>query len=354
MPRYLPIPRVDPLAWQRAADRGADVGAYVTEFPLAGSAYAWFDSVNCYADDGRVEDLLATELDAGTRHRLSARRSDLCGLTLDRPRVMGIVNVTPDSFSDGGDRASVAAAVAGAEEMVAAGVDILDIGGDSTRPGAETVADTEEIHRVVPVIRAIRDAGIRTPISIDTRKSAVAARALEAGADLVNDVSALRFDSVMAGLVAEREVPVCLMHAKGAPKDMQDAPRYDDVLGEVFDFLGERMDAAIAAGIARDRIVTDPGIGFGKTLAHNLALLRGLALFHDLGAPILLGASRKRFIGTLSEAEAPKARMPGSLAVAQHGAGQGVHILRVHDVLETRQALDLWRAMHEQKDHVDG
>jgi dihydropteroate synthase len=267
----------------------------------------------------------------------------ICGLTLDRPRLMGILNITPDSFSDGGDLPTVQAVLDRAQLMTAA--DILDIGGESTRPGAAEVAIAEEIRRTAPMIRALRDAGITTPISIDTRKAKVAEAALAAGANMVNDVSALRFDPDMAALVAQSDVPVCLMHSVGDPATMQANPVYGDVLREVFDHLAERIAMAEAAGIARHNIIADPGIGFGKTLQHNVALLRGLTVYHELGVPLLLGASRKKFIGTISGAEQAKDRMPGSIAVALHGAALGVHILRVHDVRETRQALDLWSAI---------
>ncbi|MCP1168892.1 dihydropteroate synthase, partial [Limimaricola sp. ASW11-118] len=269
----------------------------------------------------------------------------LCGLSLDRPRLMGILNVTPDSFSDGGDHATREAAVAQAHALVAQGAEILDIGGESTRPGATEVPVAQEIARVVPVVAALRAEGLRVPLSIDTRKSAVARAALAEGADMINDVSALSFDPELAGVVAEAGVPLCLMHARGTPADMQRAPRYDDVVAQVQDALSARIEAAVSMGIARERLLVDPGIGFGKDLQHNLALLRGLPLFHGLGLPLLLGVSRKRFIGTLSGAEAPKGRMPGSVAVALLAAQQGVHVLRVHDVEETRQALSLLRAV---------
>jgi dihydropteroate synthase len=269
--------------------------------------------------------------------------AQLCGITLDQPRIMGIVNVTPDSFSDGGDAATVATALARVREMASA--DILDIGGESTRPGAEPVPVTAEIARVVPVIQAIREAGIATPISIDTRKAEVARAALEAGADMVNDVSALRHDPDLAQVVAEAGVPLCLMHSLGDPTTMQNDPQYGDVVAEVRDHLAERVEFALSAGIARDRLVVDPGIGFGKTLDHNMALLRNIADFHGLGLPLLLGVSRKRFIGTIGGGENPKDRMPGSVALALHGAAMGVQILRVHDVAQTRQALALWQAL---------
>ena len=278
------------------------------------------------------------------RANLTAPRPALAGLTLDRPRIMGILNVTPDSFSDGGELSTVAAAVARAQAMVGV-VDILDIGGESTRPGAEEISVSAEIGRVVPVIAAIRAAGITTPISVDTRKAAVAQAALIAGANMVNDVSALGFDPDMVHLLAEAKVPVCLMHAQGDPGTMQRNPRYDDVLVEVYQFLAERIDVALQAGIAADQLIIDPGIGFGKTLQHNVTLLRGLPVLHGLGLPILLGASRKRFIGLIGGDAGPAARLGGSVAVALHGVAQGVQILRVHDTNETRQALSLQQAM---------
>ncbi len=305
---------------------------------LAGSAYVQFAAVTLNGHRRALDELAPSDL-----ARLGAPRPPLCGLSLDRPRIMGIVNVTPDSFSDGGDVASVQGAVARAGAMQAA--DILDIGGESTRPGAETVSVAEEIRRVAPAIRAIRDAGITTPISIDTRKAAVARAALEAGADMVNDVSAFCYDPELADLVAERGVPVCLMHSKGDPATMQNDPVYGDVVQEVADHLAERMAFGAARGVAQGQMIIDPGIGFAKTQAHNLALLAALPLLHDLGVPVLLGASRKKFIGTISGTEAAKDRTPGSIAVALHGAAMGVQILRVHDVAETAQALALWRAI---------
>lgn len=307
---------------------------------LAGSAHVWFDSV---LQNGNA--VPASALAPGALERLSAARPSLLGLTLDRPRIMGILNITPDSFSDGGEVATVAAAVARAQAM-GPFADILDVGGESTRPGAETVPEAEEVARVVPVISAIRAAGIATPISIDTRKSRVAEAALDAGADMLNDVSAMTFDPDMAPLVAEREVPVCLMHAQGDPKTMQTAPSYSEPAGEVAAYLREAIMRAEAAGIPRVRIIADPGIGFGKTAAHNLSILARLSVYHELGVPLLLGASRKRFIGTIGKAEKAKDRMPGSIAVALHGAAQGVHVIRVHDVAETWQALRLWTVLN--------
>ncbi|WP_371168354.1 dihydropteroate synthase [Aliiroseovarius sp. 2305UL8-7] len=316
--------------------------------PLAGSSTVWFDQVlmrerGAVSKRGGVADCSSS-----MRSRLADPRSDLCGLTLDRPRIMGVLNVTPDSFSDGGDHVTLKAAVARARDM-ARDADILDIGGESTRPGAQEVSEREEIRRTAEVIKALREAGISTPISIDTRKARVAEAALDAGADMVNDVAAFTFDPELADLVAERDVPVCLMHAQGQPETMQNDPRYDDVLFDVMDFLAERIAFAEAKGIKPERIVTDPGIGFGKTLEHNVTLLKNLSLLHDLGLPILLGVSRKRFIGTIGQVDDAKDRVAGSLAVALHGIQQGAQILRVHDTFETRQAIRLQAALMERE-----
>lgn len=277
--------------------------------------------------------------------RLKAPRAPLAGLALDRPRLMGILNVTPDSFSDGGQFADLANAMAQARAMRLEGADLIDIGGESTRPGAAEVPVAEELRRTAPVIAALLADMPNLPVSVDTRKAAVAQAALQAGAAMVNDVSALEFDAGMAGVVAKARVPLCLMHAQGAPQTMQADPRYDDVLLDVYDELAARIAVAETAGIPRARIVIDPGIGFGKTTVHNLALIRGISLFHGLGCAILIGASRKRFIGTIGGADAPSARMPGSVAVALAAVAQGVQFLRVHDVGETRQALALWQAI---------
>lgn len=335
--------RLRPLPRTSALDRPAP--RHEIALPLAGSALVWAEEVDVTAGQQTCEQLLTNDLSPAQRDRLSRPRPALCGLSLDRPRIMGIVNLTPDSFSDGGRLSDPAAAVAAARAM-AADADILDIGGESTRPGAEPVPVDEEIARTAPVIRAIRDAGVTTPISIDTRNAACARAALAAGADMVNDVSALTHDPDMAHLVAEARVPVCLMHAQGDPRIMQDAPRYADVVAEVVDWLEARVAVAEGAGIARAQMVIDPGIGFGKTLEHNLTLLRWLSVFHDLGLALLLGASRKRFIGALTGVEVAAERLGGSVAVALHGAGQGAHVLRVHDVAQTRQALALWQALN--------
>jgi dihydropteroate synthase len=272
--------------------------------------------------------------------RMLAPRAPIAGCALDRTLVMGIVNVTPDSFSDGGRYLSPEAAVAHALQLEAEGADILDIGGESTRPGAEPVDTEEECRRVLPVIAALAQR-VRAPLSIDTRNAEVMCRAADAGARIINDVSALSHDPNGMQVAARTGLPIILMHAQGDPRTMQRNPTYRDVVLDVYDMLEARIDACERAGIARDRLAVDPGIGFGKTLAHNLALLGSLSIFHGLGCPIVLGASRKSFISKLTGAAAD-ARLPGSLAAALIGAEQGVQILRVHDVAATRQALALW------------
>jgi len=317
--------------------------------PLAGGPLGFAElEVLCRGDRPGVIPVAAAEAlypEAGaTVARIAAQRAPIAGIALDRPRIMGIVNTTPDSFSDGGRHPDADAAIAHALGLVAAGADILDIGGESTRPGATPVAESEERARVLPVIAGLVAQGCTAPISVDTRKAGVAAAALEAGAVIVNDVSALTHDPEMASVAAGAE-GVCLMHALGDPQTMQADPRYDDVLLDICDFLEERLDAAEAAGIARTRMIVDPGIGFGKTLAHNLALLRRLSLFHALGAAVLLGVSRKRFIGTLSGVERAADRVAGSVAAALAGLAQGAQILRVHDVAATAEAVAVWQAI---------
>ena len=267
-------------------------------------------------------------------------------IRLDQPQVMGILNVTPDSFSDGGRfDGSEAAAEAGAD-MAAAGAAIVDVGGESTRPGAAMVWEGDEIERAIPVIRRLSSGG--NAVSADTRKAEVMRAAIEAGAGMINDVSALTFDPRSAEVLAASTVPVVLMHHKGDPATMQDDPRYADVLVEVYLWLEERIAAAEAAGISRNRILVDPGFGFGKTVAHNLELTNGLALFHGLGCPIVLGASRKRTIGALDREVPADRRLGGSVAFALKAVDQGAQIVRAHDVPETIQALRMWRGLRDQ------
>ncbi len=269
-----------------------------------------------------------------------------CGgrrLRLDRPRVMGIVNVTPDSFSDGGAHFDAGAAIAHGLALAAEGADILDVGGESTRPGAEAVSVEEELRRTIPVVEAL-SRQLAIPVGIDTSKPEVMRAAVAAGAGMINDVFALRRDGALDAAAA-LGVPVVLMHMQGEPRGMQANPEYDDVVGEVHRFLAERVFAAEMAGIPRTRIVVDPGFGFGKTREHNLQLLAQLQRFTELGVPVLAGLSRKRTIGELTGRDDPRARVHGSVAAHLVAAQRGAMLLRVHDVAATVDALKVWEAV---------
>jgi dihydropteroate synthase len=327
----------------------ADTGAGPPAFAIAGRSdllFAAAELIERIGGEARRRVVSAAELRTGRLapvellERMGRRRDPIAGLALERPLIMGVVNVTPDSFSDGGRYLAADAAIAHALRLEAEGADILDIGAESTRPGAEPVDLAEELRRVMPVIEAVAPQ-VRAPLSIDTRKAEVMRRAAQAGAALINDVSALTHDPGALQVAAEAGLPVVLMHAQGDPRTMQDDPHYADVVLDVYDWLGARIDACERAGIPRSRLIVDPGIGFGKTLAHNLALLGASSIFHGLGCAVLLGASRKSFIGTLTGADVED-RLPGSLAAALLAAGQGVQVLRVHDVAPTRQALAVW------------
>jgi dihydropteroate synthase len=295
----------------------------------------------------RLPDELAQE---GAAQWAALRREHaplVCGarrIPLDQPQVLGILNTTPDSFSDGG-RYSGDAAVAHAQAMLAAGAAIIDVGGESTRPGAAAVWEGDELARVIPVIERLAAGG--AAISVDTRRVAVMAAALAAGAHVLNDVSALRHDPRSVEFAARAAVPVVLMHAPGSGEDLHRGGSYTDVVLDVFDWLRARRDAALAAGIAPGNIILDPGIGFGKSLSENLALMNALELFHALGCPLLVGASRKRMIGALAgEAPADK-RLGGSVMLAVRAAAAGAQLIRVHDVPETVQALQVWRGLRD-------
>lgn len=255
----------------------------------------------------------------------------------ERTVVMGVVNVTPDSFSDGGAHADPDAAVAHAEALLAAGADLVDVGGESTRPGAEPVDEATELARVVPVVERLAGAG--AVVSVDTTKAVVARAAVEAGAALVNDVSAGRLDDGLWATVAELGVPYVLMHMQGTPRTMQDDPTYDDVVAEVFEQLASDLARLEAAGVEREAVVVDPGIGFGKTTAHNLALLRATRQFRSLGRPVLVGASRKRFLGEVTGVDEAAERVHGSAAAAAVAVTGGAHMVRVHDVAATVEAV---------------
>ena len=275
---------------------------------------------------------------------LTAARPRFAGLDLSRPRIMGILNVTPDSFSDGGQHASAERAIAHGLKLAEEGAEILDIGGESTRPGATPVSVEEELRRVIPVIEGLR-AKTDKLISVDTRKASVMRAAAKAGADILNDVSALTHDPDALEAAASTALPVILMHSgDGDPRTMNDNPQYDDLVLDVFDYLQQRIEACEAAGIPRAKLCADPGIGFGKHLHHNVAMMAGLSMLHGLGVPILLGASRKKMIGQLCDVLDAKDRVPGSLAAAIAGAQQGAQLIRVHDVAATKQALSVWLA----------
>ena len=289
---------------------------------------------------------LAAEIPKAYLKRLIMPRPNVGSVKIRRPLVMGILNVTPDSFSDGGRFEGSELSTERAAEMVHDGADVIDIGGESTRPGADFVPQEQEKSRTRPVIMALRQAGISIPLSIDTRKSSVAAAALKAGADWLNDVSALTYDIGMAEVAARSGAPICLMHALSEPQTIPQKPNYDDVVLDVYDYLEGQIESAVAQGVRRAQIIIDPGIGFGKTQYHNLQILRNLSIFHGLGCPLLLGCSRKRFIGIISGVEKAEERMPGSVSVALASIAQGAQIIRVHDVLETVQAFKLWAAVH--------
>ena len=321
----------------------------------------WFASVELIAVDGskRVSaELVPVEgLEARFDEDMARQWAALTGpraplqlgertVRLDQPQVMAIVNVTPDSFSDGGQFADAAGAAAAGADMAAQGAAIIDVGGESTRPGARMVWEGDEIERIVPVIRQLAAGG--AAVSADTRKAEVMSAALEAGARMINDVSALTYDDRAGEVIAAAGVPAVLMHHQGPPETMQDDPRYDDVLVEVYLWLEDRIEAAVKAGISRDKILIDPGFGFGKNVAHNLELMNGLALLHALGCPIVVGASRKRTIGALSNEAPAEKRLGGSIAFALKALEQGAQIVRLHDVFETVQALRVWRGLKDQ------
>ncbi len=314
------------MAVEASVRRGDDIRRHVLAL----------DDLRCWAEGRGAGDMLAQRLD-----RLSRPRRHFAGLALDRPLLMGVVNVTPDSFSDGGDFADPAQAIARGVALLESGADIVDVGGESTRPGSEPVSPETEAARALPVVRALAERG--AVVSIDTRRAQVMAAAIEAGARIVNDVTAMR-DPDALRVVARGGASIVLMHMQGEPRTMQEDPRYVDAALDLYDFFEQRLAACAAAGIAPSRLAVDPGIGFGKTVAHNLEILDRLALFHGLGPPLVLGVSRKSFIAKLSRGEAPKERLPGSLAAALMGLDRGVQILRVHDVAETAQAVAVWRA----------
>lgn len=346
---------VQPAGFLAGAEAAAAVASGAAR-PVAGGPVAFSACVvvlasrrgvlRCFAGLARVEDWMAGE-DPALREAVSRRlgliagaRASFAGLALDRPRAVGVINVTPDSFSDGGDRLDPRAAVAAGLEMAEAGADLVEVGGESTRPGARPVPPDVEAARILPVVEALAGRGVR--VSVDTRRAAVMEAALRAGAAAVNDVGALA-DPESCGVIVRAGCPAVLMHMQGAPATMQDAPAYRDAAYEVYRFLDRRVRALEARG--HSAAAVDPGIGFGKDDRHNAALLAGIGLLHATGRPVVLGASRKGFIARASRGEPPKARLAGSIAALAAAALQGVQMFRVHDVAETRQALSVLSAL---------
>jgi dihydropteroate synthase len=319
-----------------------DAAPQPDSLPLVGGPLR-FSMVERLRRDAAPEILPVRDVPAAALAPLTAPRAAIAGLDFTRPRLMGILNVTPDSFSDGGRFDTRGAALARARAMLAEGADLLDIGGESTRPGASETPAEVELARVAPVIADLRAGGITAPLSLDTRKSSVAQAA---GADILNDVSGLRFDPALATVAAQTGAPLILMHSIGTPETMQAlAPdAYDAVLLDVFDALAKSIAVAEAAGVPRQRIMVDPGIGFGKTDPQQIALLRRISLFHGLGCAILLGVSRKGMIGRISGEQDAARRGPGSAGIGLWAVGQGIQMLRIHDVALHKQAIDLWWA----------
>lgn len=342
MTRYL-IPRG--ILSGAAADRAIAAGLAV---PLAGGplAFTLADGVERAVGEGGARlplDLAAARAFAPAQFdALMSSRPAWAGFDLKRPLIMGVLNVTPDSFSDGGDFADASAAIAHGKALLDAGADIVDVGGESTRPGAAPVSPQDEAARVLPVVRALSEAG--ACVSIDTRHAAVMAQATAAGARIINDVTALTGDVDSARAAARSGAAIVLMHMLGDPRTMQQDPRYADVTCDLLDYFAERLATLAVLGIDRARIAVDPGIGFGKKDPHNLQLLDELAAFHVFGCAVLLGASRKSFIGRLSRGEAPKQRLAGTLAAHQIGWDRGIQIIRAHDVAEAFQARAVWSA----------
>jgi dihydropteroate synthase len=336
----------------RSSGSGAGFGSAASlfsEHPVSSSPSdlvltGTFDQLKRVVSSARTHDGLPASLSKKIDSLLdnyvrSDYKIDCRGKILDlsgRTRVMGVLNVTPDSFSDGGLYAHTDKALAHAREMAAAGADIIDIGGESTRPGARPLSEEEELHRIIPVIGRL-SAELALPISVDTYKANVAKKAFEAGASIVNDISGLRFSPDMARVAADFGAAVVIMHIKGTPRDMQRDPVYSDVVGEVMSYLDEGIDIAVKAGVDREKVLIDPGIGFGKTLGHNLAILNRLDEFRGLGRPIVLGTSRKKFIGAVLGIPVPEERVDGTAATVALGIERGASVVRVHDVKRMAQ-----------------
>ena len=328
------------LAWPLAAGSGSLAFSIIEIFrpELPSLRPSLLDRTTYENNPNEIDEEIRPHVD-GVISTLTNPISPFAGLNLSRPLLMGIVNVTPDSFSDGGKFFGTDDALDHARSLRNSGADILDIGGESTRPGASPVDPDEEISRVIPVVQNLASEG--ACVSIDTRHAKVMKAAIEVGAGIVNDVTALRGDPDSIKVIADAGVPAILMHMQGEPQTMQDDPSYDWAPGDVLNFLRDRIHTCVDSGIRKENIAIDPGIGFGKTVSHNGQIMNHLSMFLGLGRPLVFGASRKSFIGMMSQGETADKRLPGSIAAAARAAGRGAHILRVHDVAETRQALDV-------------
>tara|TARA_Y100001968_G_scaffold326225_1_gene368907 strand:+ start:557 stop:1495 length:939 start_codon:yes stop_codon:yes gene_type:complete len=311
-----------------------------------GDQIHWFDRVEVLERGREPKSISVTEVPSNVLKKLTAVRKSFLFESFLKPIVVGILNITPDSFSDGGNYMDFKRAFNFALEMLNSGVDVIDIGGESTRPGADELEAEIEISRIEPVIKKILTAKPSCKISVDTRKSVVMERSLNLGVKFINDVSALSFDTSSTSVIAENETVICLMHGGLNPKIMQESPQYENVVLNVYDYLEERIENAVNKGIKRENIVIDPGIGFAKTIEHNVSLIRNASLFHCLGVPVLYGVSRKSFIGHFGNVNKPSNRFPGSMSVALELIRQGVQLIRVHDISKTKQALALWHAIN--------
>ena len=313
----------------------------------------WFDRCEKLERGKEPLNISVNEVPAEIIEKLISIRKSCVFDHFKTPLIMGVLNLTPDSFSDGGKYFNTSDALRYAENMIKNGVDVIDVGGESTKPGAEQISDELEISRIELVIQAIKNNYPHFKVSVDTRKSRVMKRVIELGVDFINDVSALSFDNESIQILADKNAQICLMHGGLNPKTMQEDMTYDDVLLDVYDYLKERINVAVAGGIKKENIIVDPGIGFGKTKSQNISLIQKASIFHSLGCPVLYGVSRKAFIGNISGVKKASDRFPGSISVAMDLIRQGVQFIRVHDISETRQALALWEAINQTNNLID-
>ena len=319
-----------------------------------GNQNQWFDRFEKMERGKESDYVSASEVPEEVIEKLTSIRKSRLFEHFKKPLIMGILNLTPDSFSDGGENFSLENAIKSAKNMIQNGVDIIDVGGESTKPGANQISDELEISRIELLIQILKSDYPNYRVSVDTRKSRVMKRVIELGINFINDVSALSFDDKSTQLLADVNVQVCLMHGGLNPRTMQENTTYDDVLLDVYDYLEERINSAVEGGIKKENIIIDPGIGFGKTRNQNIRLIQKASIFHGLGCPLLYGVSRKSFIGDISGVDKAEDRFPGSIAVALELIRQGVQCIRVHDTAETIQAVSLWEAINDQDNATNG